>query len=72
MIRRSHEAPARPPSRNEKIVRRFVPETYIAIVSNAARTAPGTPRNKNKICAYDASPRAAGRVGRWASFTRQP
>ena len=40
MSSRSHEAPPRPPRRNEKIVRRFAPETYIAIVSMAARIDP--------------------------------
>ena len=38
MRRRVHDDPPRPPSRNEKIWRRFVPETYIAIVSSAAST----------------------------------
>ena len=33
MSRRSHDAPASPPRRNEKIARRFVPDTYMAIVS---------------------------------------
>ena len=34
----STRTPPRPPSRNEKICPRFAPETYIAIVSSAART----------------------------------
>ncbi len=38
--KRIHDAPASPPSRNEKIWRRSAPETYIAIVRRAASTDP--------------------------------
>ena len=38
--RRIHDDPARPPSRYEKISRRFCPDMYIAIVSSAARIDP--------------------------------
>ena len=38
--RRIHDEPPSPPSRYEKISRRFWPDMYIAIVSNAARIEP--------------------------------
>ena len=40
MARRGHDAPPRPPSRNEKIWRSSVPDTYMAMVSRAVRIEP--------------------------------
>ena len=56
IARRGHDAPASPPSRNEKIWRRSAPETYIAIVSRAASTDPTAyPVSRSRVSPPDAT-----------------